>query len=90
MLHYDRIDVPEGIDVKKSNESYKCFICSYYYFPKINFRFHLEICDACHDLIQKVMSFNNVAIVSTKGNGNRIHLWYMIKNEAINIMKKSF
>ena len=33
------------------------------------------------------MSFNDVAIVSYKGNDYRIHLLYMSKDEAINIMK---
>ena len=29
------------------------------------------------------MNFNNVAIVSIKGNDYRIHFWYMNKNDAI-------
>ena len=33
------------------------------------------------------MSFNDVAIVSNKGNDYKIHLLYMSKDEAINIMK---
>ena len=39
MLKYDRIDVPEGIGVNKTNESSRCIICNYYYFLKANFRF---------------------------------------------------
>ena len=35
------------------------------------------------------MNFNNVAIVSFKGNDHRIHFWYMSKNEAISIMHNS-
>ena len=35
------------------------------------------------------MSFNNVAIVSVKGNDHRIHFWYMDKDDAINIMRNS-
>ena len=27
MLHYDRIDLGEGIDVAKSNNSKECIIC---------------------------------------------------------------
>ena len=34
--------------------------------------------------MQKAMSYDNVAIASVKGNDNRIHLWYMSKDEAIN------
>ena len=43
----------------------------------------------CHDLLQKAMSFNNVAIVYVKGNAYRIHFWYMSKDDAINIMNGS-
>ena len=44
---------------------------------------------ASHDLIQKAMSFNNVAIVYVKGSAYRIHFWYMSKDDAINIMTGS-
>ena len=40
----------------------------YWYFLEINFRFQPEVCDGCHDLMQKTMSFNNVANVSVKEN----------------------
>ena len=40
-----------------------------------------------HDLIQKAMSFNDVAIVSAKGNYNIIHFWYMSKDETIDHKK---
>ena len=33
-------------------------------FLEINFGFQPELCEGCHDLMQKAMSFNNVAIVS--------------------------
>ena len=39
--------------------------------------------------MQKAMNFNDVAIASIKGSDYRIHLWYMSKNDAINIMKNS-
>ena len=32
MLHYDRIDVSEGIDVNKTSASKDCIICHYSYF----------------------------------------------------------
>ena len=43
----------------------------------------------CHDLMQKAMGFNNVAIVYIKENAHRIHFWYMSKDDAINIMTGS-
>ena len=47
------------------------------------------LCNGCHDLMQKALSFNNVAIVYVKGSAYRIHLWYMSKDDAINIMNGS-
>ena len=35
------------------------------------------------------MNFKDVAIVSIKGNGYRIHFWYMSKDKAISIMCNS-
>ena len=35
------------------------------------------------------MSFKNVAIVSIKRNDNRIHFWYMSKNDAIALITNS-
>ena len=39
--------------------------------------------------MQKVVSFDNIAIVYIKGNAYRIHFWYISKNDAINIMSDS-
>ena len=39
--------------------------------------------------MQKVVSFNNIAIVYIKGNAYRIHFWYISKDDAINIMSDS-
>ena len=35
------------------------------------------------------MNFNDVAILSIKGNDYRIHFWYVSKNHAINLMNNS-
>ena len=43
----------------------------------------------CHDLMQKAMSFNDVAIFYVKGNAYRIHFWYRSKDDAISIMNNS-
>ena len=39
--------------------------------------------------MQKATSFNDVAIVNAKGSSCRIHFWYIRKDDAISIMKKS-
>ena len=75
MLEYDRIDISEGIDVNKTNASKECDICHYWYFKDIGFKYEKYLCNGCHDLMQKAMSFNNVAIVYVKGSAYRIHFW---------------
>ena len=89
ILEYDRIDILEGIDVNKTSESKEYNICHYWYFKDIGFRYEPYICNGCHDLKQKAMSFNDVAIAYVKGNAYRIHFWYMSKDDAISIMNNS-
>ena len=52
-------------------------------------KYESYLCNGCHDLMQKDMGFNNIAIVYIKENAYRIHFWYMSKNDAINIMTGS-
>ena len=86
MLEYDRIDISEGINVNKTNLSKECDIYHYWYFKDIGFEYEPNLCNRCHHLMQKAMSFNIVAIVYDKGSGYRIHFWYMSKDDATNIM----
>ena len=86
MLEYDRTDISEGIDVNKTSFSKECDICHYWYFKGIGFKYEPYLCNGYHDLIQKAMSFNNVAIVYVNGNADRISFWYMSKNYAVNKM----
>ena len=89
MLEYYRIDISDGIDINKTNASKKCDICHYWYLKDIGFKYGKYLCNGCHDLIQKAMSFNNVAIVYVKESAYRIHFWYMNKDDVINIMNGS-
>ena len=68
MLDYDRIDISEGIDIDKTNKSKECGICHYWYFLDKKFNYEKYLCNGCHDLMQKAVSFNDVAIVSIKEN----------------------
>ena len=89
MLEYDGVDVSEGIDINKTNASKESDICHYWYFKDIGFKYEPYLCKVCHDLMQKAVNFNNVAIVNVRGSDYRIHFWYMCKNYAINKMKNS-
>ena len=87
MIEYDRINVSEGIGINKANASKECDICHYWYFKDIGFKYEPYLCNGCHDLMQKAMNFNDVAIFSVKGSDYRIHFLYKSKNYSINIMK---
>ena len=89
MLEYDRIDISEGIDIGNTNKSRECDICHYWYFLDKSFNYQKCLCNGCHDLMQKAMNFNDVAIVSIKGNDYGIHFWYISKNDAIVLMTNS-
>ena len=89
MLEYERIDISEGIDVNKTNLSKKCDICHYWYFKNIGLKYERYLCNACHNLMQKALSFNNIAIVHVEGNAYRTNFWYMSKDDAIYIMNGS-
>ena len=54
-----------------------------------NFNYEPYLCNGCHDLMQKVMNFDDVAIVSIKGNDYRNYFWYMSKDDPISIMNNS-
>ena len=88
-MEYDRIYISEGIDINKTNAPKECDICHYWYFLDKGFKYEPYLCNGCHDLLQKTMNFNDVAIVSIKGNDYRIHFCYTNKDAAISIMKSS-
>ena len=67
MLEYDRIDISDRIDTNKTNASKEFDICHYWYFKDIGFKYEPHICNGCHDLMQKAISFNDVAIVYVAG-----------------------
>ena len=59
------------------------------FFLDKNFNYEPYLCNGCHGLMQKAINFNDVAIVSIKGNDYRIHFWYMSRDEAISILHNS-
>ena len=89
MLQYDRTDVSEGIDINKTKASKECKNCHYWYSKDTSFKYEPHLCNGCHGLMQKAVSFNNIVIVYVKGSVYRIQFWCMIKDEAINIMNNS-
>ena len=52
-------------------------------FVTIGFKYEPYLCNCWHDLMQKAMSFNNVATAYVKGRAYRTNFWYMSKDDAI-------
>ena len=49
MLEYDRIDISEGIDINKCEETFReCSLCKFYYFLDKNFKYGPYLCDGCY------------------------------------------
>ena len=68
MLEYNGIDISEGNNINKTSASEECDICHYWYFSDKGFKYGPYLCNGCRGLMQKSMNFNDVAIVSIKGN----------------------
>ena len=88
MLHYDRIDISEGIDLAKSNNSKECMICHYYFF-NYGFNFQDYVCNGCHDLTMLSVSISDIAIITFKNVDYRCIIHNISKSETINLLKNS-
>ena len=88
MLKYDRIDISEGIDVDKTNESRECKFCHYWYFLNKNFSYGPFTCDVCYDIVQRSTDFKDIAVVHFKKSAYRTYFQHMSKHQAKKIMNK--
>ena len=89
MLCYDIIDISEGIDVNKTSASKDCDICNYWYFLNYGFKFQLNVCNRCHDLLMMAINLSDIAILNIKGSDYRRVISLVSKNEAINLMQNT-
>ena len=64
MLYYDRIDISEGIDLTKSNESKERMIFHYWCFDH-GFKFQDHVCNDCRDLML-CLNISDIAIITVK------------------------
>ena len=64
MLHYDRIDFFEAVDVNEASESKGCDVYHYWYFLNKGFKFQPYVYNSCHDLLMISMTFSNIAILN--------------------------
>ena len=89
MLEYDRIDISEGIDIKKCKGISREFgLCKFYYFLDKNFSYGPYLCNGCHHMSLKAISLKNLAIINHNGNAYRVNFAFMSKKDAVIIDKK--
>ena len=63
MLYFNKIDVYEGIDINKTNESKESDFCLYWYFLSKRFKFQVNVCNGCHDLLLMSLSLSDIAFL---------------------------
>ena len=68
MLRYKNIDVPEGIDVKKTSASKECELCHYWFFKDAGFKFEKHACNKCHDLLTMACYLKKYIYIECKRN----------------------
>ena len=81
MLYYDRIDVSEGIDVNKTSASKERDVCHYWYFLNYSFKFQLNVCNRCHDLLMS-MNLSDIVILNIEGSDYCCIISLISKNEV--------
>ena len=84
MLYYDKIDMSEGIDLTKSNNSKECMICHYH-----GFKFEDYVCNGCHDLTMLSVNISDITIITIKNVDYHCIIHNISKYEAINLLKNS-
>ena len=66
MLHCDRIDISEEIDVNKTSASKESDVCHYWYFLNYSFKFQPNVCNRCHDLLMMPLNLSDIATLNIK------------------------
>ena len=90
MLEYNRIDISEGIDIKKCKEtSRECSLCKFYYFLDKKFNHGPYLCNGCYDMSLKAISMKNLAIINHNGSHYCVNIAFMSKKDAYNLINNA-
>ena len=90
MLEYDRIDISEGIDINKFEEtSRRCSLCKFYYFLDKNFSYGPFLCNGCYDMSLKAVIMQNLAIINHNGNHYGVNFAFISKKDAHSFIKNA-
>ena len=99
MLHYDRNDISEAIDINKRNASKECDICHYWDFLDKEFKFEIYVCNGCHNelmmyknlcdiAIWKLYSIDYCCIITSVSKSEALNLQNIDSNEKCRTLKK--
>ena len=89
MLEYDRVNISEGTDINKCEEtSRECSLCKFYYFLDKNFKYRPYLRDGCYMSI-KAVSMQNLTIINHNGNYYRVIFAFTSKKDAYNLIKNA-
>ena len=89
-IKHVRIDISEGIDIKKCKETSKeCNICKFYYFLDKNFNYGPYLCNCCYGMSLKAASIKKLAIINHNGNHYRVNFVFISKKDAYNLIKNA-
>ena len=83
MLHYDKIDVSEGIDINKTSKSKECNICHYWYFLNKGLKFQLYVCN----FLMMSMNLSNITVLEIKNADYCSIISGIRKSEAISLLQ---
>ena len=83
MQQYEKIDVSEGIDINKSNESKEYMICHCWYFLDIGYNYEPYLCNRCHDLSMMVYDLDDFMILNIKDVDYKCSVCNMSKGTTI-------
>ena len=89
MLYFDRIDVSEGIGVKKTSASKECDTFYYWYFLNYIFKFQPNLCNRYRHLLMMCMYLSDIAILNIQGSDYRCIISLISKNEAIKLLQNA-
>ena len=81
-MYCDRVDLSEGIDNAKFNNSKECIVCHYWFFNQVS-----RFCNGCHDLMMLCLNISNIAINSVKRVDYCCIINDISKSEAIHLLE---
>ena len=87
MLYYNRIDLSEGIDVTRNNNSKKCIVCHYWCFNHGS-KFQKSVCAGCDGWLMLCLNISDISMIIVKSINYRCIIHDISKSDAIHFVGK--